>query len=164
MKHTLEYVRGILAETGRICCVSHRVHLVVMCGENERLRRILTQVHTISQIKIHALGRKDGSYIASLLRHTNVFLTKPGGSSVNEALCSEVYTIFEDSSAKHIWWEYDNMQYAIHKGCGGVVNKDTFGSQLKDALRKAERPLIKECPGRKFDVNFVHLVESSLEL
>jgi processive 1,2-diacylglycerol beta-glucosyltransferase len=164
MKHTLEYVKRILAETGRVCCVSHRVHLVVMCGENEQLRHILNEVHTISQIKIHALGRKDGSYIASLLQHTNVFLTKPGGSSVNEALCSEVYTIFEDSSAKHIWWEYDNMQYAVNKGCGSVVDKSAFGSQLKGALRKTERPFIEECPGRKFDVNFVQLVESMLGL
>jgi UDP-N-acetylglucosamine:LPS N-acetylglucosamine transferase len=159
MKHTLSYVRRILSETGR-ASAEHRVHLVVMCGENQTLRRILNNIATATRVKIHPLGRKDGNYVATLLQHTDVFYTKPGGSSVNEALCSNVYTIFEDSSAKYIWWEFDNMMYAVNNGCGEVVNNLEFGKQLKKALRRTKRPNHVSCPGREFNANLLRLVES----
>jgi UDP-N-acetylglucosamine:LPS N-acetylglucosamine transferase len=160
-KQTKLYVRRMIKETARICKAGSRTHLIVMCGENKSLRRELQNLHTISHLKIHALDRRDGNYVAALLHHTDIFITKPGGSSVNEALCSEVFTIFEDSSAKKIWWEYDNMMFAVGKGCAQVVDKHHFGQQLKSALRRTTRPAVETVPGRHFCTNLLTLVELS---
>jgi UDP-N-acetylglucosamine:LPS N-acetylglucosamine transferase len=161
-KHSIQYVTRILKDTARVCNAEFRVHLVVMCGENQTLRRQLEAISTISHLKIHALGRKDGGYVSALLHHTHAFCTKPGGSSVNEAMCAEVFTVFEDDSAKCIWWEHDNMMYSVNHGYGEVVDKRHFGAQLKRALRRTTRPSIENCPGRRFNLNLQNLVQTCM--
>jgi UDP-N-acetylglucosamine:LPS N-acetylglucosamine transferase len=157
-KHTMRYVETIAKDAKIIVPWSDRnLHVIIMCGENEELKGLVKAVECPPFIKSHALGRKDGEYIAALMHNADILVTKPGGSSVNEALVSEVFTLFDADSTKGIWWEGDNMQFAIDKGRGEMIEMDVFSYQLRIALCRSEALKNVECPGKMFEENFMRV-------
>jgi UDP-N-acetylglucosamine:LPS N-acetylglucosamine transferase len=187
MKDTLNYVRRIrkhakkvaspkddrslwkrfcLRIRGKLVIKREKVHILVMCGENEELReRIKGEMNEkiAKYVNLHPLGKKNGTQVAALLRFADVFVTKPGGSSVNEVLASEIFSLFDYRSAKYIKWENVNLEYACKKGCGERINKKHFTKQLRRALDRPERPKVESCPGRNFNSNMRALITNLMQ-
>ncbi|KAL0488479.1 processive diacylglycerol beta-glucosyltransferase [Acrasis kona] len=166
MKDTLRYINCIRKNPRMITTKENQtVHVVVMCGSNEDLRYIVAKAKITKpfsdlfskkkhdRVKIHALGKKSAVQVAALLRFSNVFVSKPGGSSVNEALASEIFTLFDNRSGKYIQWEKENSTYAYQKGCSEEISMSKFPKQLRRALERRERPCVRSCPGRTFTEN-----------
>jgi UDP-N-acetylglucosamine:LPS N-acetylglucosamine transferase len=159
---TLKYVRKI-ARSYRLWSRKRQLHVMVMCGQNFELVRTVSTIKTFWGVKLHALERKDALYVASLLRFADVFVSKPGGSSVNEALCSGIHTLYDPTSANAIYWEKYNMNYCIQKGAGEKIHGRSFVTQLKYVLDKRQRNnQMSHCPGRRFNINIANLVQKMI--
>ncbi|KAL0489054.1 processive diacylglycerol beta-glucosyltransferase [Acrasis kona] len=166
MKDTMRYINSI-RNNPRMITIKEKqtVHILVMCGNNDDLRYIVSKAkvnkpfadlfskNKHARVKIHALGKKSAKQVAALLRFSNVFVSKPGGSSVNEALASEIFTLFDNRSGKYIQWEKENSTYAYQKGCSEEIRMPKFPKQLRRALERRERPCVRSCPGRTFAEN-----------
>lgn len=138
----------------------NHLHVVALCGSNEQLiegTRAVQSSKTNARVTVHSLGRKDGAYVASLMRMSQVLISKPGGSSVNEAVAEELYTLFHSEGVKGVAWEAGNMEYCIRKGWGEEIDPENFQIQLVNNLTKP-RLKIADCPGRRFDENIRRIV------
>jgi len=141
------------------------VHVVALCGSNDTIRR-----QTIEEckspknrnVKVHALGLKDAKYIAALMRRADVLISKPGGATVNEAIASELFTLYEGRGNEALFWERGNMEFVQHHGWGELMKPDTLVKQINKSLK---RPKIKfgDCPGRKFDHNIRKIIKKVLD-
>lgn len=141
-----------------------KVHVIALCGSNQELQQKTEAVKNIStnpDVNIVALGRKDGAYIAALMRRGNAIITKPGGSSTNEAIAEEIYSLFHSEGVKAVRWEEGNMLYSINKQWGEEIEEDHFVEQVAAAIARP-RLVIKECPGRAFDQNLQAIVQHML--
>ncbi|KAL0481924.1 processive diacylglycerol beta-glucosyltransferase [Acrasis kona] len=158
-QQTLHYISQIVRNAWQICSVEFNTHIVAMCGANEKLQRIISGIATIEGIKLHAIPKVDASYVSALLKHANAFISKPGGSSVNESLALGVYTLYDDASTEGLWWEGANMRYAVDRNNGEVITSD-FSTQVRTVIRKGQQHQAVECPGRNFKQNIISLVDS----
>lgn len=136
-----------------------KIHVIALCGGEEKKESTLKACdgHTNPSVTVHALGRKDGEYIAALMRMGNLLISKPGGSTVNEAIASKIYTLFNDEANEALPWEAGNMAFAIAKGFGEEIDPETFLEQVEAALNRP-RPASIECPGKKFGINLMNTV------
>lgn len=139
----------------------HTIHVVALCGSDEKKNETEKYCShaTNPQVTMHALGRKDADYIAALMRMGNVLVSKPGGSTVNEAIASGIFTLFNSSANRALPWEEGNMNYTIAKGLGEEIKTENFLEQINQALEKP-RPAIGECPGKQFNENLVKVVSN----
>lgn len=136
-----------------------KVHVIALCGGEEKKESTIKACdgHTNPNVTVHALGRKDGEYIAALMRMGNLLISKPGGSTVNEAIASKIYTLFNGEANKALPWEAGNMAYAVAKGFGEEIDPEKFLEQVEMALDR-ERPSSIQCPGKRFGINLMNAV------
>jgi UDP-N-acetylglucosamine:LPS N-acetylglucosamine transferase len=163
-KSILEYSRRILEKI--VPKEGQVLHVVAMCGNNENLQAKVKALSDLpagssNMIKIHALNLKPGSYMAALLRISNVFITKPGGSSVNEGIASGVYALYHPDGISSTPWERGNMTYAEKKGWGERIKKSQFIRQVEKALTREHFNV--EVPGKKFKENLLSVVRQLLK-
>lgn len=138
------------------------LHIVALCGKNENLLEIYKKSTSKPKpsLLVHMLGFKDARYIAALMRTADVLITKPGGSTVNEAIASEIFTLFH--APKHLsQWEKGNMEYVERKGWGERIQPLSFLSQLTKALNK-KRVEIPYVPGRQFKDRLLSTVKDMI--
>lgn len=153
----LEYVSTLLHAGPRV--VGGKLHVIALCGKNEALLKNVNELASgamKTNIQVHALGFKDAQYMATLMRMSDVLISKPGGATVNEAIASEIPTLFHRPEVLFTW-EAGNMQYAHKLGIGEGVNKDGFIEQLENTLSR-KRPRVDACPGRDFGKGLLQTV------
>jgi processive 1,2-diacylglycerol beta-glucosyltransferase len=158
---------SILKYSKRIAAYPHPLsrgdlHLVSLCGSNEDLKKKVEALNSSSfpgrnpRVKIHPLGRKESKDMAALMRMSQVLISKPGGSTVNEAVASGIYSLFDSATLYALPWEMRNLKYAQKRGWGERIDPEQFDLQLKRAL---EMNRVKaEVPGRKFKENLERVV------
>jgi UDP-N-acetylglucosamine:LPS N-acetylglucosamine transferase len=147
---------------------NQKIHIVALCGKNEKLKfkTEATANPKNPNVVIHALGVKEGDYVAALMHFADVLVSKPGGASTNEAFASELYTLYHTDKSpfgKEILlpWEEGNMNYSVQKNWGERIKKKEFINQLQSALSKP-RLKIETCEGRNFKKNLLDYVETLL--
>jgi processive 1,2-diacylglycerol beta-glucosyltransferase len=140
------------------------LHIMALCGKNENLlesSRKAASNKPKPSVLVHALGFKSARYIAALMRTADVIITKPGGSTVNEAIASELFTLFH--APKHLSkWEKGNMEYVERKGWGERIQPFSFLSQLTAALNR-KRVQIPQVPGRQFKDRLLSNVKNMID-
>ncbi|MBI2811142.1 MAG: hypothetical protein HYX67_09980 [Candidatus Melainabacteria bacterium] len=157
----LEYSKKLL--TGARKPEGGRLHIVALCGKNEEL---LEKVKAIgrnsskSGAVVHPVGFKDARFMAGLLRLSDVLVSKPGGSTTNEALASEIFTLFHKPEVLFPW-EEGNMNYAKDRHAGEMIQPEHFLDQFNKAL-VAEKPVIPNVPGREFKTNLLRVVSKMI--
>lgn len=141
------------------------LHIVALCGKNENLLKNFRKNasnNAKSSVFVHAVGFKSARYVAALMRTANVIITKPGGSTVNEAIASEIFTLFH--APKHLSkWEIGNMEYVERKGWGERIQPLSFLAQLTAALNR-ERVRIPHVPGRQFKDRLLSTVKNMINM
>lgn len=139
------------------------LHITALCGKNENLLESFQKNASNkpkSSVLVHALGFKSARYVAALMRTADVIITKPGGSTVNEAIASEIFTLFH--APKYISkWERGNMEYVERKGWGERIQPLSFLSQLTAALDRG-RVEIPHVPGRQFKDRLLSTVKNMI--
>ena len=114
-------VRGLLA-------LGEPMDLVVVAGHNERLRRRLAAMRADGLARLHVLGFVD--YIAELMAVADLFVSKPGGLSMTEALTMGLPTLAVDPLPGQ---EEAN---ASHLEAQGVVLRPARGESLPAAVKR----------------------------
>jgi UDP-N-acetylglucosamine:LPS N-acetylglucosamine transferase len=136
------------------------VHVVALCSANKEIREKTDEAcqnPLNPRVKVHALGIKDGKYIATLMGMANVMVSKPGGASVNEAIASELYTIYDGKANGALFWERGNMEFSQSHSWGEQLDPEQLVLQVNEALKKP-RIKVEDCPGKQFDKNINSVV------
>jgi len=104
------------------------MHLVVLCGSNERSRRRLEQLAERGGHRATCLAFTDR--IHDLMRAGTVLVTKPGGMSCTEALASEIPQVLYHPIPGQ---EEDNAAAMVRYGAGVMVHRtaQVLGQTLK---------------------------------
>lgn len=143
------------------------LHMVVVLGRNERLRRNINKIMLPEGVTMTLLGFTPR--IADLMAISDVLITKPGPGSVCEALESEVPMIL-DATTGTIWWEELNISFMVKHGFGvrlevvqdlekilpRYIKKDGYNLSIKKKMREFKR--------ERFDKSIKPLVEQMLAL
>jgi len=132
--------------------VQGRVHIVCVCGRNDKMRRDLgpwVNRSARSRIRVHALGSCDGNDVAALMHKADVLITKPGGASVNEALAANLPQIY-DRSVHAPFWELGNAAYAQAHAMGDWVDPKDMVAKVAAALARGKPRTPAPNPARSF--------------
>ena len=107
---------------------SEAMHLVVLCGSNERSRRRLEQLSERGGYRATCLAFTDR--IHDLMTAGTVLVTKPGGMSCTEALASEIPQVLYHPIPGQ---EEDNAAAMVRYGAGVMVHRtaQVLGQTLK---------------------------------
>jgi hypothetical protein len=162
--------------------VDGRVHVLCMCSGNASLQRAAVRVSLENDnphVRVHALGKQDGGAMAALMAMSRALITKPGGSTVNEALALNLPMLFRKMPERAIgggpWWtfgafrapeldwERDNREWVealpaerFEGGASVKMGQEVDEHSLVDAIRaalQAPRPVLKDVPARAFESN-----------
>ncbi|MBS0603584.1 MAG: LicD family protein [Verrucomicrobia bacterium] len=126
----------------RLTVYDRPVHLAVMCGTNEPMRKELLEYLKSAdkhpQIHFEILPMQTQDEVAAYLKIADAELMKPGGAASSEALEMAVKTlIFVDPDHQ---WEGCNKDQMVRHGIGTVVESmDTIPKQLKEVLGKPKK-------------------------
>lgn len=141
-----------------------RIHVAVLRGHNahidERLQP-LAQSSRDAHVPVHVLGPRDAGDVAALMEKADVLITKPGGSTVNEALAANLPMIFH-SEVPVVHWELGNATYATEHGMAQWVARDALAATIAETLRRGRPQHMQECPSRDFPAHLRAAVQEVL--
>jgi 1,2-diacylglycerol 3-beta-galactosyltransferase len=116
------------------------VQLILICGKNEKLTRILRQEKT--RIPIHVEGFTTN--IPYFMALSDFFIGKPGPGSISEALSKRLPVII-DCNAWTLPQERYNATWVREKEVGMVVKNHTqVASAVAELLQPGELPRLRE--------------------
>lgn len=98
--------------------VSQPVHLLVCVGRNTDLKQKIESLVCPSHISMSIIGFTQR--ISDLMAISDVLVTKPGPTSICEALYSNVPLIL-DGTSRLVFWERFNLDFVQNNGFGDVV-------------------------------------------
>lgn len=122
LSHT--YVKTLAKNT------KDRMHLVVCLGRNEKLRKRIEKIKLPKNITISIVGFTDK--VADLMSVTDLLITKPGPTTMCEALHMQVPILFS-ATGEVLRWEQTNIDFVLKHKLGGSIQ------QMKQAI-----PLVRE--------------------
>ena len=142
------------------------VRLYVLLGKNTQLIDRL-QWRTFrpynKNVSVRTFGYADEHRMASLMHKSDLLITKPGGSTVNEAMAVGLPALYVSESPQGdlspMPWELENMNYPIREGFACKADLDTLDQQVSAAMASRRSGLDeKACPSRNFSSNLQGLV------
>lgn len=89
--------------------ISERLQLIILCGNNHKLRQQLENDLSCSKHRIEILGYTDK--VNELMAVANIIITKPGGITISEALAMELPMLLYKPLPGQ---ERDNAKYLIN--------------------------------------------------
>ena len=121
------------------------IRLIVVCGRNESFKKhleenVLPRIRPDASVSMTVLGFQERSCMAELSGLADVAIGKPGGMSSMEFLKSGTQVIFDETSFR-MKWEQFNADVVVGAGHGVVMRRqeDILGL-LSESLRKPKRP------------------------
>ncbi len=124
-------------------------HLVVICGNNKSYYSNLKGEIESEELKDHAsaLGFiKSAEDMAKLMSVSDCLITKPGGSSVAEAVSRHLKLVLEVNPDDTLAWEKFAATWVKDKGLGSTFNSySEFFEALETELEK-EKPTVDALP------------------
>lgn len=110
------------------------LHLVVCLGRNKRMRALLEKLHFNSGISVSLLDYTDE--VAALMSVSSLLITKPGPSSIVEAIYSHLPMVLDNTSTP-LYWEKLNTTFVLEKGFGFVARDyQEIGAILKNCFEE----------------------------
>ncbi|MBJ7450100.1 MAG: hypothetical protein JHC93_07075, partial [Parachlamydiales bacterium] len=138
-----------------------RLHVIAICAGNDEC---YDQLHNLKKeyrhrkMSLHLFKEVSGADVAAFMSLSHLFITKPGGASVNEALTMSLRMLFVKKAVEGMHWELGNAKYVINRGFGEFIESDEhFLEQVDQGISKG--PLVlDECPSKSFHIHFQKLV------
>jgi processive 1,2-diacylglycerol beta-glucosyltransferase len=123
---------------------SAAMHLVVLCGSNERSRRRLERIAQTGRYQATFLAFTDR--VRDLMAAATVLVTKPGGMSCTEALASKLPQVLYHPIPGQ---EEDNAAAMVRYGAAVVVQRteEILGETLKVLTSEDHRRRLVEAAG-----------------
>lgn len=95
-------------------------HLIIVLGKSEYLRRSVQNINFPSHISLTILGFTDR--IPDLMSISDLFITKSGSVSVNEAMYAQLPLLLDGTSAA-INWEQFNHRFIKQNKLGTIIKR-----------------------------------------
>jgi UDP-N-acetylglucosamine:LPS N-acetylglucosamine transferase len=123
--------------------LSEPFHLFVICGKNDLLREdiqklVKESLGKNSLITVHLMGFLDEQEMAQIDKASDVWITKPGGSTCAELIKTQKQMLYVLN--KHHSWELVNANYLKKLKLGGIFStKKSIVSQVKERIREGNK-------------------------
>ena len=119
----------------RIGTMNLGVHLIVIAGRNNSLKKELEKLHLHPSNTLTAFGYTDR--VSDLMAISDVIITKPGPGTINEAMAMKL-PILIDNTDTSLFWERANVDIVLKYGVGQKIKKfkqvkSLLMTYLKDA-------------------------------
>lgn len=95
-------------------------HLIIAMGQSEHLKPQIERIHFPSHITKTALGFTN--QMSALMAISDLFITKSGSVSVNEAIYTGLPMLIDNTSGA-LAWEKFNSSFVTEHGFGDVITK-----------------------------------------
>ncbi len=131
------------------------VHLMVIAGRNNKLKKSLEQLKLHPSNTLTAFGYTDR--ISDLMAVADLIVTKPGPGTINEAIAMKL-PILIDNTDNSLFWERANVDIVLKYGIGHRVKKfnqleGLITTYLKEAKAKDDpENLFVNVPTNQFHV------------
>ncbi len=97
------------------------MHVFVVCGKNTQLKKELDKFHTKGKVHVHNLGFLNEKEMAEIDRASDVWITKPGGSTSAELVQTQKQMLYEINPAHP--WEQKNANFLQKLGLAKRLGK-----------------------------------------
>ena len=111
---------GLERSAHALLAASPRANLLVLCGANDRLRRVLRS-NRVASTRLRVFGPQPPAFVAALMSAADLHLGKPGGLSAAESLASGLPMVLTGALPGQ---EEANARYLLAAGAaieGGAV-------------------------------------------
>jgi len=110
--------RAVLGYLRKLVKMKTKMHILVCVGRNEGLKYSIEKIILPSHITLSIFGYTDK--ISELMQASDLFITKPGPTSICEALYLSIPLLL-DGTSKPMFWETMNIDFVTSHGFGEVV-------------------------------------------
>ena len=145
--------------------LAHKTHIVALCGKNAGLRTSIQRIAdraTNDRVVLHSVGMKDADAISTLMHRGSVILTKPGGSTVNEALAAKLPMLFRGGIGT-LPWEQGNSEFCAANKLGEWTQGGSeLVGRIEKALAETTPASIDDCPARSFGPNLKRVIDDMI--
>lgn len=141
------------------CLLDNPLQLFVICGKNEKLKAELDQAQFASdKIVVHILGFMDEAEMAKIDKASDVWITKPGGSTCAELVQTQKQMLYVLNP--HHPWENINADYLRSIGLAGEYNpRRSLVTQIKDRQKQGKKLKQKYLPKNNWQGNADRIVK-----
>jgi processive 1,2-diacylglycerol beta-glucosyltransferase len=111
------------------------LQFIIVCGQNEKLRKHLTTEAAGFRHRVHIFGYID--YVRELMAVSDMIVTKPGGLTTSEAMAAELPMILFHPLPGQ---EQDNCEYLLREGVAVLAEDDvSLFARLSELLDHPDR-------------------------
>ncbi len=138
------------------------VHLVVVAGRNNRLKRQLEKIQLSPSNSMTVFGFTDR--VSDIMAVSDLIITKPGPGTINEAIAMKL-PILIDNTDISLFWERANVDFVLKYGVGQKIKKfrqieDLLASYLKDSqvIHNTEESFV-DIPSNQFHLRIPVIIK-----
>jgi processive 1,2-diacylglycerol beta-glucosyltransferase len=110
--------RSVLGYLRKLAKMKTQMHIIACVGRNEALKNCIEHIQFPAHITLSVLGYTDK--IAELMQASDLLITKPGPTTICEALYARVPLLL-DGTSQPIFWEFMNIDFVLRHQFGEVV-------------------------------------------
>lgn len=153
--------------TKQLTRVQIPIHLVVVLGKSESLRRPLKLMPKPKNMSMTILGYTNRMH--DLMRTADILITKSGSVSFNEGIYAQVPMLLDGTGAI-LKWEQFNHNFVKQNGFGGVISRAyrlpglvtqmLTNQKLKEHIKKGYAQFEKPNPEQRFKLLIRQMVNS----
>jgi processive 1,2-diacylglycerol beta-glucosyltransferase len=143
------------------------VHLVVIAGRNNKLKKELKQLDLHPSNSLSIFGFTDR--ISDIMAVSDVIITKPGPGTINEAIAMKL-PILIDNTDITLFWERANVDFVLKYGVGQKIKKfrqikDLLTSYLKDeqVIQNTEKSFV-DVPANQFHLRIKGIIQDLISI
>lgn len=113
-----------------------QLHVYAVCGKNEILKKELAKFgRGKGKIRVHVLGFLEEKEMAAVDRASDLWITKPGGSTSAELLQTQKQMLYEINAAHP--WEQNNANFLESMGLAKKLSrKQSIIKQIQNRIKK----------------------------
>jgi UDP-N-acetylglucosamine:LPS N-acetylglucosamine transferase len=138
------------------------VHLVVIAGRNNKLKRQLEKIELSPSNTMTVFGFTDR--ISDIMAVSDLIITKPGPGTINEAIAMKL-PILIDNTDISLFWERANVDFVLKYGVGQKIKKfrqieELLASYLRDnqVINNTEESFI-DIPSNQFHLRIPVIIK-----
>lgn len=135
------------------------LHVFAICGKNEALKNDLARyAKKKGKVRVHVMGFLDEQEMARIDRASDVWITKPGGSTSSELLETQKQMLYEINPAHP--WEQNNADFLKSFGLAKkLAPKKAFVKQILGRIKADKKVKKKRLPRSSWQAQIDELLK-----
>lgn len=130
--------------------LKRQLHVFAVCGKNEQLKKELSKfARGKGKVRVHILGFLEEKEMAAVDRASDIWITKPGGSTSAELLQTQKQMLYEINPSHP--WEQNNANFLEKLGLAKRLSKKkSIIAQIQKRVKKHNLLNLKRLPLSKW--------------